>query len=901
MYKYYSAPRARSFRHTTGGVHLSEPIQNNQNRQPRRPRKRRGGGVLGTIGKVIGTLFLIGIITCAILVCFAAVYIKTIIMPQAGLKLTDYSMDLTSHMYYFDPDTGERVEQQTLYGDENRVWVSYDEIPQDLVNAAVAIEDKTFWTNSGVNWKRTIGAFGNMFLQMKDTYGGSTITQQLIKNVTGDDDVTVKRKIMEIFRALEFNDNYDKKTIMEWYLNYIYLGEGCNGVYTASYAYFGKHVSQLSLAECASLIGITNNPSRYDPYLNLKLTDPETGETVTNLQRNKRRQETILWEMLDQGYITQEEYDAAVAEELNFVRGSDGSRPKNIYTWYEDQVINDVVKDLRKTYDMSEEAALMVVYNGGLQIETCFNPKIQAMVDEVYENRDNLPYTSPSGQLLQSAITVIDNVTGNVVAMSGGIGEKTGSRLRNRATSAVRQPGSSIKPIAVYAPAIELGLINPATVVDDAPINLNDAAWPKNSYNHFRGRMTIFEAVEDSANTVAVRVLRDYITPQVSYDFLTGKLGISTLVLARQGSDGKVYSDVDIAPLSLGGLTDGVTTMEMAAAYASFPRMGVYTTPRTYSRVYDANGKLILENESSSSVAMKESTAFYINDMLKNVVAAGTGREAGFSGMTVAGKTGTTTNNYDRWFVGYTPYYTAAVWTGYDQNEKLKVTGNPAAQLWNKVMSQVHQGLENKDFATPTEGVVTQKYCLDSGMLPNDYCPNDARGTRVTSGRFVNGDAPTQYCTLHVPVYLCKDDPILDAAGEPTGMYHLAGEFCPEESKVSVAVLDYERNTEGVKYETRDDHVLKANLEALGTCHVHLTAPEPEPPVVDPDDPSTWPGHGETEEPGSGEDGGWHWPWEKPSQSPAPTEGNGEDGWHWPWENLPESSPSQTPEPLPEQ
>ena len=870
--------------------------------------------MIGPVFKVLGTLCLIGVITCAILACFAAVYIKTIILPQADLKLTDYSMDLTSHMYYFDPDTGERMELQTLHGDENRVWVSLDEIPRDLQDAAVAIEDKTFWTNSGVNWKRTIGAVGNMFLQMKDTFGGSTITQQLIKNVTGDDETTVKRKILEIFRALEMNDNYEKDTILEWYLNYIYLGENCNGVYTASYAYFGKHVSELTLAECASLIGITNNPSRYDPYLSLKLTDPETGETVTNVMRNKRRQETILYEMLDQGFITQEEYDEAVAQELVFVRGTDGDRPKTVYSWYEDQVINEVVADLMAEYDMSEKAALMVVYNGGLEIETCFDPKIQAAVDAVYEDIGNLPYTSATGQQLQSGITIIDNETGDVVAMAGGMGEKTASRLSNRATDAARQPGSSIKPIAVYAPAIELGLINPASVIDDAPINLNDKAWPKNSYNHYRGRMTVFEAVEDSSNPVAVRVMRDYITPQVAYDFLTGKLGFTTLVLAQQGSDGKVFSDVDIAPLSLGGLTKGVTTMEMAAAYASFPRMGVYTAPRTYSRVYDSEGKLILENESASSVAMKESTAFYINYMLKNVVAAGTGTEARFGGMTIAGKTGTTTNNYDRWFVGYTPYYTAAVWTGYDQNEKLKVTGNPAAQLWNKVMSQVHEGLENKDFTAPTEGTVTQKYCRDSGMLPNDYCPNDARGTRVVTGEFVAGDAPTQYCTLHVPVYLCKDDPILDSAGEPTGMYHLAGEFCPEESKISVSVLDYVRNMEGVEYTTRDDHVLKANLEALGTCHVHLTAPEPEPPVFDPNDPSTWPWFDPedpdaTPGPGATGEPGWTWPWEEsPRPSAEPSAGPGAEpspsaqptasensGWHWPWENPPETSPAPLP------
>ncbi len=847
--------------------------ETNQQRPSRQPRHR--GSVLLTVGKVVGTLFLIGALTCAIMLCFAAVYIRNVIMPQAGLKLTDFPTNLTSHMYYFDPGTGERKEMQALYGDENRVWVSYDEIPQNLVNAAIAIEDKTFRTHHGVNWRRTIGAFGNMFLQMKDNFGGSTITQQLIKNVTGEDDVTVKRKILEIFRALEFDKNYSKETTMEWYLNYIFLGEGCRGVYTASYAYFGKHVSELSLAECASLIGITNNPSRYDPYLSLTITDPETGEEVTNRQRNKQRQETILSEMKKQGLITQEEYDQAMAEELHFVRGVDEKRVNDPYTWYEDEVINQVVADLMEQYDMSKDAATQVVYGGGLEIETCFNPNIQAMVDSVYENLDNLPYVSPTGQQLQSAITIIDNTTGNVVALSGGMGEKTGSRWKNRATTSKRQPGSSIKPIAAYAPAIELGLINPGTVIDDVPINLNGKAWPKNSYGHYRGRMTVFEAVEDSANTIPVRIMRDYITPQVSYDFLSGKLGISTLVAARQGSDGKVYSDIDIAPLALGGLTDGVTTQEMAAAFSTFPRMGIYTTPRTYSRVYDSNGTLILENASQSSVAMKESTAFYMNYLLKNVVSGGTGSSANFPGMTVAGKTGTTTNNYDRWFVGYTPYYTAAVWTGYDQNERLVVRGNPAAQLWRKVMSQVHEGLPNKDFEMPSEEVITLQYCRDSGLLAGEFCPNDARGSRVVTGRFLAADAPTKTCDLHVPVYLCKDSPILDANGEPTGMYHLAGEYCPAESKISVAVLDYVRDMEGLTTSIRDTHVLKSTVDAQGPCTVHTTPPEP--PVYDPSDPSTWPwGGGETEDPTAPQnpDEGWHWPWEStptPSEEPAPT------------------------------
>ena len=281
----------------------------------KRKRKKRGRGF-----KVIMTIVLIFVITMVMLACMAAAYIKNVILPEADLKLDEYNPNLTSTMYYKDPNTGNYVEMQDLYAEENRVWVEIDEMPQDLLDAAVAIEDKRFYKHNGVDWIRTAKAVLCMFTGA-DVQGGSTLTQQLIKNITTEDDVTVKRKVMEIFRALEFEKNYSKEDILEWYLNYIYLGQRCNGVYTASYKYFGKHVSELSLAECASLIGITNNPSKYDPLGHLEIVDEETGEVTTSRDFNKQRQELILKSMLEQDYITKEEYDAAMAEELNFDNG----------------------------------------------------------------------------------------------------------------------------------------------------------------------------------------------------------------------------------------------------------------------------------------------------------------------------------------------------------------------------------------------------------------------------------------------------------------------------------------------------------------------------------------------------------------------------------------------------
>ncbi|WP_195614902.1 transglycosylase domain-containing protein [Intestinimonas butyriciproducens] len=816
---------------------------------PRRRRQRRvsGAGVALGVGKVLGTLLLIAITTGAILACFAAVYIKTVILPQTYVDARAFTMNLSSTIYYTDPDTGEEKELRTLHGEENRVLVDYDEIPEHLIAAVVSIEDERFWTHHGVDWKRTAGAFVNMFLGMKDTYGGSTLTQQLIKNMTDNDEVTVKRKILEIFRALEFERNYSKEEILEMYLNYIYLGESCYGVGTASYTYFGKPVSELSLAESASLISITNNPSAYDPYISER-----------SKERNKERQELVLYKMCELGYITEEEKAAAAAEELVFVRG-DGEKSTTAYTYYEDQLIRDVIADLQASQDWSEQVATQMVYSGGLKIYSCFNPKVQACVDEVYQNLENFNHDSSTGQQLQSAITVIDNETGNVVAVAGGVGEKSGSLLLNRALSQ-RQPGSAIKPLAVYAPALEYGLITPATVIDDSPYNnngTNGAAWPVNSFGAYRGLTNVYTGLQNSVNTLAVKIMGDYITPQLSFDFLTQNLGFSTdhLVIRRE-SNGTVYSDIDIAPLALGGLTDGITTLEMAAAYASFPRGGVYIAPRTYTKVVADDGvTVLLDNEQESSIAMKDSTAWYINYMLRNAMINGTGTYARFDGMTMAGKTGTTSSRKDLYFAGYTPYYTAAVWSGYDQPERMSSSlQQQSAVIWNKVMSAIHQGLENASFPEPAAGLVQKTVCLDSGLLPTDACRHDARvgeDARLTTLTFVRGDEPTEFCDVHVDRTVCLDSPLLNASGEPTGMYHLAGEFCPEESKRVVSILDIAREGAAASVTVKDNKFTTGHLDALGAaayCDVHTTAQSTEEPKettpveIDPYDPTTWPG-----------------------------------------------------------
>ena len=813
---------------------------------PKKRRRRRRRSVWSRILTVVATLLLVALITGSFLACFAAVYIKNVILPQADTDMAAYGigMNLSSIIYYIDPVTGQEVEYETLHGDQNRVWVEYNELPQNLINALVSIEDRRFYEHHGVDWIRTVKSAFTTFTGGK-TQGGSTITQQLIKNVTQYDDVTVKRKVLEIFKALEFDKKYGKTATLEWYLNYVYFGRKCYGVYTAAYTYFGKNVSELSLAECASLVGITNNPSLYDPY--------------TNEENNTARRALVLDAMLRDGFISEEQCEAAKAEKLDFHSAQSDGQEGSLYSWYTEQVITDVTNDLMEQYKYSETVASDVVYSGGLKIYACVDTRVQAAVDSIYSNAENLPYTSASGQPLQSAITVIDP-QGNVVALAGKMGEKTVEDTRgyNLASRALRQPGSSIKPLAVYAPALEMGLVTPYTVLEDSPpLLLNGEPWPSNVNHRFLGQMTVSDAVTNSTNTVAVRTLQ-MVTPEVGYEYLVDKFGIDPnhLVINKVGTDGKVYSDIGYSQMALGGLTNGVSTMDMAGAYATFPRNGVYVKPRTYSSVVDSTGREVLSRTLEGEPVLKESTVYQINEMLKRVVNEGSGTPAKFSGMEIAGKTGSTTSNNDRWFVGYTPYYTAAVWVGYRTPERVKTTGgNPAAILWGKVMSQVHEGLEYRSFPQ-AEGLVSVEYCKDTGLLATEECRSDMRGSRVALGSYFPGEAPTEYCQAHVMVEVCTADPMLKEDGTPLGRYHLAGEFCPEVElnedgtdtlgRISVSILDIPREYLGDVY-PEDNGYFMAALQDAGPCTVHTTA-LPEEPVepYDPSkfniiDPSTWP------------------------------------------------------------
>ena len=643
------------------------------------------GGKFSRAMRIIGTILLIGVVTGLLFVCIFAFYVKTCITPGLDLDLNDFTLNQSSTIYYEDAN-GDWKELTTFYGSEDRIWVDGNEIPQHMKDALVAIEDKRFYKHNGVDWFRTAHAALNMFTG-GSVFGGSTITQQLIKNLTQQDDITVQRKLLEIFQALDLEKHYDKEEILEYYLNAVCFGEGCYGVQTAAQTYFGKDAKDLSVAEAAAIVGITNLPTYYDPFY--------------SVENNKERQEDVLREMYKQGYLNKDEYEQAKAEELDFVRGENEPSRATPYSYYEEVVISDVISDLAEAKGISREAARRLVYNAGYEIYACIDMDIQAKVDAIYTDLDALPKArNGTDSQLQSGIVIIDQHTGEIKALCGGTGEKTISFGLNRATKTTRPPGSSIKPIAVYGPAVEYGLISPSTLVldaDDEHIKLSHTSWyPKNSPNTYDGIITILTALQKSKNTVSAQIM-DKLTPAASYDFLTSRLGIVSLI----------EEDADYAALALGQPHYGITVREMAQAYTALANDGTLTYARSYSMVKDRDGKIILDNQPRTQTAFSQSTARTMTYMLQNAAAYGTGYESRLSNMPVAGKTGTTTDNRDRWFCGYTPYYTCAVWTGYDTPEYMSFSGNPATQIWQMVMESIHDGLERKEFNISYGGSAT--------------------------------------------------------------------------------------------------------------------------------------------------------------------------------------------------
>ncbi len=690
-----------------------------------KPKKGKARKVFKGVRFFLVSFLLVCVMCASICGVALALYLRVYIEPNAKIDVNElmFDMDMTSIVYAWDPEKEDYTEYEVLRGRENRIWSDLDEIPKDLQNAFIAIEDKRFYEHKGVDWKRTANGVINWIVGKEG--GGSTITQQLIKNLTDDKDYSVKRKLNEIFRALQLEkDLGDKNRILEMYLNLIYLGQGAYGVNTAATTYFSKDLDELNLAECAILAGITKNPSRYDPF-----NHPETI---------KERQETILNEMCKQGMISESERDEAKAQPLEYKYEAAKEARENTYSYFTDAVINDVINDLVEKKDYPLELAKWKVTSGGVQIYTTVEPAVQAAMEEVYEDDSNFPNISRNGMRPESAMVICNN-QGDVVGIVGGRGKKTDNRVLVRADSP-RQAGSSIKPLSAYGPAMDAGLITPYSVRDNAPFKeIDGRAWPRNDSGGYTGPMTIRSAVAKSTNAIAVRVV-DELTPQAAYDFLTEQLGFKHLNSA----------DIDLAPMALGGMNGGVTVREMAAGFSIFLNDGIFNGARTYTKVLNSDGTVLLENEPlERQVFEREQTVYYMRDVLKGVTSSamgGTARRINVPGMDVGGKTGTSQKKRDLWFCGFTPYYAGATWFGYDSSYDLSgVSGNPSLTIWNKVMNKVHENLEPAEFDMgDSDNFEKQSYCTVSGLAPSSACR--ANGT-VETGRYWKGDAPSKVCT----------------------------------------------------------------------------------------------------------------------------------------------------------
>ncbi len=643
------------------------------------------------------------------------------------MNIKNLALNYASFIYYED-SLGVTHEYEQIQSEATRIWLESSQIPQVMKDAMVSIEDERFYNHGGVDLKRTFGATAKWILAKvgigESDYGGSTITQQVIKNITSENENKVSRKVKEMFRAVALEQELTKDEILTMYLNIVYFANNCMGVEAAANTYFNKSANALTLAEAASIAGITQYPSLYDP--------------IANPENHIEKRNIVLDKMYELGKITSSEYHEAINTPLEI----DNSYRRNradVSSYFSDQVVSDIIRDLQNKKGYSYEFATKQVYNGGLKVYSTVDVQMQETMEQIFADKSNLGLSAGTElyNLAQAGMVIMDPYTGQIKALVGGLGEKTDIRGWNRATQSKRQPGSSIKPLSVYAPALDRGKITETEVIVDEEIELGSDKWkPKNSYKGYKGEMTVKEAVSISANIPAAKVL-EKVGLTSSYSYLNNGFHIPL-----------TEKDRNFAALSLGGLNEGVSPRDMAAAYCTFVNSGKYTTPYTYTRVEDASGNVILSNENpETSQAISAASAYIISDMLRSVVEGGyqgsTGTAARLNvSIPTYGKTGTTDDNYDKWFVGYTPYYVGAVWFGYDQPAALKVSGNPAVTAWRAVMNKVHESLNTNVRIPRPNNIVEAKTCKISGKIPKDTCPS-------TVAYFVKGTEPKATCKTH--------------------------------------------------------------------------------------------------------------------------------------------------------
>ena len=753
----------------------------------------------------IRVLFVSLIALCIAVTCLGVGSFRGVIDTAPDVDDIDI-MPLGYATFLYD-DAGNQI-RKLAAPDSNRLPVTLDQIPVDLQHAVVAIEDERFYEHNGIDVKGILRAGMKALTTGDFSEGASTITQQLLKNNvftnwTSESTQLERftRKIQEQYLAVQVEKKTDKDTILENYLNTINLGAGSYGVQAAARQYFDKDVWDLNLSECATLAGITQNPTKFNPIIN-----PDS---------NRKRRKEVLQHMLDQNYITQDQYDEALADDvysrIQAAQEKNSSTENTVYTYFEDELTDQIINDLMNIKGYTKKQATNLLYSGGLKVYTTQDSKIQNILDEEYADPSNYPdtvqyeldyaltVTDPDGNQVnyskemlqlyfqnedpdfdllfdspedgqtyvdkykasilangskvlaervnfapqpQSSMSVIDQHTGYVKALIGGRGEKTASLTLNRATDTTRQPGSTFKIVSTYAPALNEKGMTLATTFEDEPYEYPDGSPVNNATRSYNGTTTIRTAIQNSINVVAVKCL-EKVTPELGLKYLDN-FGFTTLAHgteADKDANGNVWSDANLAT-ALGGITRGVTNVELCASYAAIANGGNYIKPIYYTKILDHNGNVLIENTSAERSVIKESTAYLLTNAMEDVVKKGTGTACQLDNMAVAGKTGTTEDYNDLWFVGYTPYYTCAVWSGYDNNEKLPdYARNFHKNLWKNVMTRIHKGLPEKNFSKPAS-VEKLSICSETGLLPRAGCP-------VITEYFDVGTMPTEYCDQH--------------------------------------------------------------------------------------------------------------------------------------------------------
>lgn len=609
-----------------------------------------------------------------------------------------------------------------LGSERKKIKVDLKNMPENLKNAYVSIEDERFYKHHGVDIRRTASAIVSyIFHAGSSSYGGSTITQQLVKNLTGDNTDSVLRKVREWWKAYLLESYFSKDEILEMYLNVIYVGPNIYGVEAGSQYYFNKQVGDLSLAECAFLAGINNSPNSYNPF-----GDGDNTEKIT------KRTKTVLAKMKELEYINEDEYNTAVSEVdngLNFKQGEVESAD-GIYSYHTDALITEIVKDIAEKKNITEDFATNYIYMAGLTINSTQNSSIQSQTEtEMAKGKYKIP-SRQGGDSAQGAMVIIDHSTGHVLSCVGELGTKTTARGFNRATQSTRQTGSSIKPIAVLAPGIDKKKFTASTIYADVQKTFEGNYSPVN-YDGYLGETTVRRAVESSQNIPFVEMMEE-IKPKNSIKYLE-KMGITTLT----------ETDENLA-LALGGLDKGISPLEMAGAYATIANDGVYIEPTFYTNIKNQSGEEIIKASPKKKRVFSEQVAYILKEILIQPVKGenGTARYCAISGIDVAAKTGTTDENYDRWLCGFSTYYTAVTWFGFDQNETVYFNKqNPAGLIWANVMRNIHSGLGDAKFKKPS-WIDTKTICAETGEIANSGCPN------TYEEYYLLGTAPKK-CTKH--------------------------------------------------------------------------------------------------------------------------------------------------------